>query len=271
MGDFDGQVVIVSGAAGGISRVILTRLLESGAQGVIADIDDEWGHATAARLREVGHGVRFIHTDVRHAEQVARLVAETVATFGRLDIMVHGAGLGFHKEVVDLTVAEWDLVIEVQLRGAFLLSQAAARQLISQGSGGRIILLGSGSGNNARPRSAAHGASKAGEIQFMKVLALELGRHNITCNVVSPGLTDIAGISRSSQTRAYQEAHNAMVPLGRLATPDEVADAVLFFASDKARFITGQMINIDGGYSAGKLSVVGPLDAIDYGLLSERP
>ena len=88
---------------------------------------------------------------------------------------------------------------------------------------------------------------------------------------LAPGLTDIAGISRSAQTPAYQAAHNAMVPLGRLATPDEVADAVLFFASDKARFITGQMLNIDGGYSAGKLSVVGPLDAIDYGLLPERP
>lgn len=271
MADFDGQVVIVSGAAGGISRVILTRLLEAGAQGVIADIDDEWGLATEQRLRDAGHNVRFIHTDVRTSEQVDRMVAETVAMFGHLDIMVHGAGLGFHKEVVDLTDDEWDLVIDVQLRGAFLLSRATARQLIKQGEGGRIILLGSGSGNNARPRSAAHGASKAGEIQFMKVLALELGRYNITCNVVSPGLTDIAGISRSSQTPEYQAAHNAMVPLGRLATPDEVADAVLFFASDNARFITGQMINIDGGYSAGKLSVVGPLDAIDYGLLNEHP
>jgi 3-oxoacyl-[acyl-carrier protein] reductase len=270
MGEFDGKVVIVSGAAGGISRVILTRFLEDGARGTIADIDDEWGEETEARLRDAGHQVRYIHTDVRDEGQVDRMVAETVATFGRLDIMVHGAGLGFHKEVVDLSLDEWNLVIDVQLRGAFLLSRAAARQLIAQGEGGRIILLGSGSGNNARPRSAAHGASKAGEIQFVKVLALELGRHNITCNVVSPGLTDISGISRSSQTRAYQEAHNAMVPLGRLATPDEVADAVLFFASEKARFITGQMVNIDGGYSAGKLSVIGPLEEIDYGLLDKQ-
>jgi NAD(P)-dependent dehydrogenase (short-subunit alcohol dehydrogenase family) len=270
MGEFDGKVVIVSGAAGGISRVVLTRFLEAGAAGTIADVDDEWGQETEQRLRAAEHNVRFIHTDVRSEEQVDRMIEETVATFGRVDILIHGAGLGFHKEVVDLSIDEWNLVIDVQLRGAFLLSRGVARQLIRQGESGRIILLGSGSGNNARPRSAAHGASKAGEIQFAKVLALELGKYNITCNVVSPGLTDISGISRSSQTREYQEAHNQMVPLGRLATPDEVADAVLFFASDKARFITGQMVNIDGGYSAGKLSVSGPLEEIDYGLLGER-
>jgi NAD(P)-dependent dehydrogenase (short-subunit alcohol dehydrogenase family) len=95
-------------------------------------------------------------------------------------------------------------------------------------------------------------------------MALELGKYNITSNVVSPGLTDISGISRSTQHPEYQAAYNAQVALGRLAQPDEIADAVLFFASDRARFITGQMVNIDGGYSAGKLVVQGPLELTDY-------
>src|SRR5690606_15368516 len=124
-------------------------------------------------------------------------VEQAVDRFGRLDIMVHGAGVGVHKEIVDLSDEEWDLQIDVQLRGAFLLSRAAARQMIKQGEGGRIILLGSGSANNARPNGGPHGASKAAEVQLAKVMALELGKHGITSNVVSPGLTDVSAISRS--------------------------------------------------------------------------
>ncbi|HLI51165.1 MAG TPA: SDR family oxidoreductase, partial [Thermomicrobiaceae bacterium] len=149
----------------------------------------------------------------------------------------------------------------VQLRGAFLLSRAVARRLIEQGEGGRIILIGSTSGNNARVKAAPHAASKAGEIQLMRVMALELGPHQITANVVSPGLTDISGISKTVQTEEYQRAFVANVPLGRLGQPDEIADAVLFLASERARFITGQVLCVDGGYSAGKLVVQGPLEA----------
>lgn len=262
--EFDGKVVVVSGAASGISRVVMTRFVEAGAKAAILDIDDEWGEETARRLGDQGHDVIYCHTDVRDSVQVNQAIATTVERFGRVDILVHGAGVGVHKEIVDLSDEEWDLQVDVQLRGAFLLSRAVGRRLIEQGDGGRIILLGSGSGNNARPKSGPHGASKAGEIQLAKVMALELGKYNITSNVVSPGLTDISGISRSIQHPEYQAAHNAQVALGRLAQPDEIADAVLFFASDRARFITGQMVNIDGGYSAGKLVVQGPLELTDY-------
>ncbi|MGI8477110.1 MAG: SDR family NAD(P)-dependent oxidoreductase [Thermomicrobiales bacterium] len=266
-GEFDGKVAIVSGAASGISRVILTRLLEGGAKGVIVDVDDEWGPETETRLRTEGHDLFYQRTDVRESAQVDAAVAAAVARFGRVDILVHGAGVGVHKEIVDLTDEEWDLQIDVQLRGAFLLSRAVGRQLIAQGGGGRILFLGSTAGNNARPKSGPHAASKAGEIQLAKVMAQELGRHQITVNVVSPGLTDISGISRSFQPPEYQKVFVHQVPLGRLAVPDEIADAVLFFASDRARFITGQILVVDGGYSAGKLSVSGPHAANDFGLL----
>ena len=263
--EFAGKVAIVTGAAGGICRVILTRLAEEGAACVLVDINDEWGERSAAELRERGQDVVYVRTDVRRSDQVDAMVEQAVSRFGRVDILVHGAGVGVHNEVVDMTDAEWDLQIDVQLKGAFLLSRAVGRRLIAQGEGGRIVLIGSTSGNNARPLSGPHAASKAGEIQLCRVMALEMGRYGITCNVVAPGLTDIAGISLSSQSPDYQRAFVSQVPLGRLARPDEIADAVLFIASDRARFITGQLLCVDGGYSAGKLAVNGPHIEAHYG------
>lgn len=257
--EFRGKVAVVSGAASGISNVILNRFAEAGARVVLVDRDEEWGVEKADALTSRGLEALFVPTDVRESAQVDRMVEQAVDRFGRVDILVHGAGVGVHKEIVDLSDEEWDLQVDVQLRGAFLLSRAVARQLIAQGEGGRIILLGSTAGNNARPKSGPHAASKAAEIQLARVMAQELGRYQITSNVVSPGLTDISGISRDFQPPEYQRIFVHQVPLGRLAVPDEIADAVLFFASDRARFITGQVLCVDGGYSAGKLSVNGPL------------
>ncbi len=257
-GAFAGKVAIVTGAASGISRTILTRFAREGAAAVIADTDSEWGERVARELRDEGNRVLFVQTDVRDSTQVDAMVERTVAEFGRVDILVHGAGVSVHKEIVELTDAEWDIQVNVQLRGAFLLSRAVGQQLIAQGNGGRIILIGSTAGNNARVRSGPHAASKAGEMQLMRVMALEMGKHGITANMVSPGLTNIGGISRSVQHPEYQEVFVTQVPLGRLAVPDEIADAVLFIASDKARFISGQVLVVDGGYSAGKLAIQGP-------------
>lgn len=268
-GDFAGKVAIVSGAAQGIGSVILRRFTQEGAYGVIADVDNERAEAQVRVLAERGLDARFIRADVRESAQVNALVDRVMRERGRIDILVHGAGVGVHKKIVDLSDDEWDLQVDVQLRGAFLLSRAVGRRLIAQEQGGRIILIGSTSGNNARVTGGPHAASKAGEIQLARVMALEMGPHGVTVNVVSPGLTDISGISRSKQTPEYQRAFLTQVPLGRLATPDEIADAVLFFASDRARFITGQVLCVDGGYSAGKLAVQGPTVDAFYGQMGE--
>lgn len=270
-GEFAGKVVIVSGAAQGIGGVIVRRFAGEGARGVIADVDEERAEARVRELAELGCDVRFIRTDVRDSAQVNAMVDRVVEDCGRVDILVHGAGVGVHKKIVELTDDEWDLQVDVQLRGAFVLSRAVGRRLIAQGQGGRVILIGSTSGNNARVTGGPHAASKAGEIQLARVMAMEMGPHGITVNVVSPGLTDISGISRSRQTPEYQRAFVAQVPIGRLATPDEIADAVLFFASDRARFVTGQVLCVDGGYSAGKLAVQGPSVDAFYGLMAKTP
>lgn len=269
-GECAGKVAIVSGGAQGISSVIVRRLTREGARGVIADIDEERAQALAREIAEFGGDVRFIRTDVRDSRQVNAMVDRVAEEYGRVDILVHGAGVGVHKKIVDLTDEEWDLQVNVQLRGAFVLSRAVGRRLIAQGQGGRIVLIGSTSGNNARVTGGPHAASKAGEVQLARVMAMEMGPYGVTVNVVSPGLTDISGISRSKQTPEYQRAFLTQVPLGRLAAPDEIADAVLFLASDRARFITGQALCVDGGYSAGKLAVQGPSVDAFYGLIDRR-
>jgi NAD(P)-dependent dehydrogenase (short-subunit alcohol dehydrogenase family) len=257
-GEFTGKVAIVTGAASGICRVTLQAFVRAGARGVIADLNEEWGAKAAEGLRAEGGEVLFIRTDVRDSGSVDHLVAQTVSAYGGLDILVNCAGVGVHKTIVEMTDDEWDFQVDTQLRAVFLTCRAAGRQMIRQGRGGRIINFGSTGGLVARVRSAAHGASKAGVVHFTKVLALELGPHGITANVVAPGLTDIRAISKAYPTDEYTQRFVQEVPLGRLADPQEIADTVLFVASDRARFLSAQAIYVDGGYSAGKLSIDGP-------------
>jgi NAD(P)-dependent dehydrogenase (short-subunit alcohol dehydrogenase family) len=253
---FVGKVAVVTGGASGIGRAILTRFARAGARCILADNDEEWGATVARDLAAGGSAVAFVPTDVRRSDQVGRLFAEGVSRYGGVDILVNSAGVGVHREVVDLTEEEWDLQVDVQLKGVFLTSREAARLMIRQGRGGRIINIGSTASAVARVRAGPHSASKAGVILLTRVLAVELGRHNITANVVAPGLTDVGPISHfGGASLDYQRNFIREVPLGRLAQPDEMADAVLFFASDQARFITGQVLYVDGGYSAGKMGV----------------
>ena len=259
MGDqFAGKCAIVTGAASGICRVILQSFVRQGCSGVIADVNEEWGQQVAQGLRAEGGAVTFVKTDVTDSAAVERLFEETVRTYGSVDILVNCAGVGVHKTVAEMTDDEWDFQIDTQLRAVFLTCRAAARRMISQGRGGRIINIGSGAGAIARVKAAAHCASKAGTVHFTRVLALELGAHGITANVVAPGLTDIKSISKSYPTDEYIDNHLKEIPVGRLAKPQEIADMVLFLASDHAQFVTGQAIYVDGGYSAGKLSIDGP-------------
>ena len=257
-GQFAGKTAIVTGAASGICRVILQSFVRQGGNGVIADVNEEWGQQVGQELRAEGGTVIFVKTDVTDSAAVERLFEETVRAYGGVDILVNCAGVGVHKTVVEMTDEEWDFQVDTQLRAVFLTCRAAARRMIAQGRGGRIINIGSGAGAIARVKAAAHCASKAGAVHFTRVLALELGAHGITANVVAPGLTDIKKISKSYPTDEYRDNHLKEIPVGRLADPQEIADMVLFLASDQAKFVTGQAVYVDGGYSAGKLSIDGP-------------
>lgn len=256
---FKGKVAVVTGAASGIGRAIVTAFVRAGAKGVIADVDQEWADMVAQNLRAKGGEVMVCITDVSKADQVDAMIESVLQAYGRLDIFVNNAGVGVHKEVIDLTEEDWDHQVDVQLKGSFLCSRAAARQMIKQGGGGRIINIGSTAAVNARIQAAPHCVSKAGIVMLTRVMALELGKHKITVNCVSPGLTDVSAVSRhGGATTEYVAAFLNMVPLGRLARPEEMANMVLFLASDQAEFITGQHVQVDGGYSAGKLSIQGP-------------
>lgn len=253
---FEDKVVIVTGAASGIGRSIITEFVRSGAKGVIVDLDQEWAEALAVDLRSEGAEVLVCIEDVSKAECVNSMIKAVLDKFGQVDILVNNAGVGVHKEVVELTEAEWDYQVDVQLKGTFLCAQTVARQMIKSGRGKRIINIGSTSAQNARISAAPHCVSKAGVVMLTKVLAMELGKHNITVNCVSPGLTDVSQSSRhGGPSSDYISAFVGMVPLGRLGHSDEIAHAVLFLASEQADFITGQHLTVDGGYSAGKLSV----------------
>lgn len=256
--EFEGKVAIVTGAASGIGRSIFVALVERGAKGVIADLDEEWGDRIAAEMRRSGLHVMFVKTDVSRSADVARVYQETVKAYGGVHILVNAAGIRVRNEVVDLPEEDWDAQLNVQLRGPFLMCRDGARQMIKQGRGGRIVNLGSNVVSVPHRGSASHGVSKAGVVHLTKVLALELGQHNITVNVVAPSITEVAWPARKpAPSEEFINNYLPEVPMGRLVRPQENVDAVLFFASDRAGFVTGQVLYVDGGYSAGKMAVRG--------------
>jgi 3-oxoacyl-[acyl-carrier protein] reductase len=258
--EFEGKVVLVTGAASGICRAVFYAFVEAGAKGVLVDVDEEWGARIVEDVRARGQQAWFFRADVTDSRQVARVFEQTVAAAGGVDIVVHGADIRVRHEVVDTPEEEWDAKVGVVLKGGFLLCKEGARQMIRQGRGGRLILFGSTGGVVPRIGSAAHTVSKAGLVMLARVLAMELGRHGITVNVVGPGLTRIEGPARKSPlSDEYTQNFLREVPLGRLAWYEEMVHATLYFASERARYTTGQVIYVDGGYSAGKMGVIGAI------------
>ena len=193
--------------------------------------------------------------DVTDSERVNSMVEAATSAFGSLDILVNVAGFGFNSRIVDMREEDWDLVLGVNLKGQFLCCRAAARRMIEQGQGGRIVNIASTAANNARYEGGAYCAAKAGVVQLTKVLALELGEYGITVNAVGPGFTETPATVESSDE--YRSNFLAQVPAGRSGRTSDIANAVLFLASPLAEYVIGQAIYVDGGYSAGKLTVRG--------------
>jgi len=235
------RVALVIGAARGIGAAIAERFIEEGASVVIADCDEAAGTAMAARL-----GCGFLHADIASKVDAERAVAAAVKGHGRLDILVQNAGIFPWTLIENIEPDEWDHVMAVNLRGTYLAARAALAPMRAAGSG-RMIFTSSITG--PRVTSPGHGhysASKAGINGFIKAAALEFAGFGITVNGVEPGniLTEAVAAARSP---AFLKAMQDMVPLGRLGTPRDVANAVLFLASEEASYITGTTILVDGG------------------------
>lgn len=240
-----GRVAVLTGAARGIGAAIAARFVEEGARVVIGDTETAAGEATAAALGGPEKAL-FVATDISREADAEAVVARALSAFGRLDIMVQNAGIYPLTLIEDISVAEWDAVLGVNLRGTFLAAKAALKPMRAAGYG-RMVFTSSITGPRVTsPGHGHYGASKAGINGFIRSAALEFAPYGITVNGVEPGniLTDGMKAGRSPQFIAGMEA---AVPLGRLGTPREVADAVLFLASDDAGFVTGTTVIVDGG------------------------
>lgn len=272
MYDLEGRVALVTGAGGerGIGRGIAQRLAREGADVVVTDVarrpypDAQWGGlpAVQAEIEALGRRALALACDVTDARSVRSAVQEAVDRLGSVDILVNNAGAragGDRVAVVDLPEAEWDRVLSVNLKGTFLCSRAAAQTMLERGRGGRIINISSVSGMRGVARFAAYCSSKFGVIGFTQALAQELAPHAITVNAVCPSLTVTERVEHMAEAlsdpgapdgEAMEETFSGLLrptPVGRLASPRDIARTVAFLASDEADFLTGLAIPVAGG------------------------
>jgi glucose 1-dehydrogenase len=250
MGRVAGKVALVAGAGGGIGGAGAEALAREGASVFCTDSDGEAAEATAARIRATGGRAAATALDVRDREAVDAAVAAVVREFGRLDIVLESAGISHRLDFLDVDVETWDRVIAVNLTGMFHIGQAAARQMVKQGGGGSIINVTSQLAEVARPERAAYVSSKGGARSLTHAMAVDLAAHGIRVNAIAPGPT-LTGLTGASYTAPEaRRATEALIPLGRLGQPDDLVGAVLFLASDEARWVTGSTVTVDGGYLA---------------------
>jgi len=237
-----GKAAIVTGATGGIGLACCRALVGEGASVVVADLD---GSAAKARAGELGTTCVGIGVDVANADDAQRLVELAVSTFGGLDVLVTCAGV-FHATLFDeITAAEWDNVQAVNLKGTFLVAQAALEVMIPRGSG-RIVTVASLAGQTGGiGAGASYAASKAGVVALTKSIARFAGPHGINANCVNPGLIETPMLDGWPQEALERTV--AATPLGRLGTPEEVADTVVWLASDRASFVHGAHVDVNGG------------------------
>jgi NAD(P)-dependent dehydrogenase (short-subunit alcohol dehydrogenase family) len=239
------KVALITGASQGIGEACARRFAREGARVVLADIDDARGQALASAL-----GALYVRCDVGDSDQVNALVAATMAAHSRIDVLVNNAGIFKAAAFLEVTEADFDAVIRVNLKGAFLVAQAVAREMVKTG-GGSVVNMSSVNAVMAIPSIASYNMSKGGINQLTRVMALALADHGIRVNAVAPGTiaTELAAkaVLTSDEAKARVMSRT---PMRRLGTPDEIADVVAYLASDASSYLTGEIITADGGRMA---------------------
>lgn len=250
------KTAIITGASSGIGRAIAVRFMEEGANVVAVDISTavvEGGAPVIEVLSAIGPNAIFIQGDVARSEDVSHVFAEAQARFGRLDIVVNNAAIHVPKPLAETEETEWDRVMDVNLKGAFLCSRAAVRIMLQQEivaeTRGRIVNISSQHGMVSAPGDFAYGVSKAGLVYMTKQIAADYAAANIICNAVAPGKILTGKSGRAILPEMLEYSHKR-TPMPRLGRPTDVASAALFLASDEASYITGHSLLVDGGWMA---------------------
>ena len=238
------KIALVTGAARGIGQAIAWQLASQGADLALCDVQAEWLEDTAAQAKALGRRVESYALDVVNAAAVTEIVARIVGDFGRLDVLVNNAGITRDTLLVRMTEEDWDAVLDINLKGAFLVTKAVAKQMMKQRSGA-IVNIASVVGLTGNAGQANYTASKAGLMALTKTAAKELGGRNIRVNAVAPGFIRTAMTDKLAEP--VKAAMLKLVPLGRPGEPEEVAQAVAFLASDAASYVNGQTLAVCGG------------------------
>jgi len=246
----EGKVSLISGAASGIGLSIARHMAEAGADVALIDIDETCGRQAEKDIQALGIKVRFYPCDVSQSSDCQETVTEVLQDFGRIDILVNNAGIVNRKNIVELSEVEWDSVLNTNLKSVYLLSHYVVPSMVEHG-GGSIINIGSGWGLKGGPRAAAYCAAKGGVVNLTRAMAIDHGNQNIRVNCVCPGdidtklLREEANQLQMNFEEFIKEA--AKRPIPRIGHPDDIANAVLYLASEMSRWVTGSVLVVDGG------------------------